>query len=471
MASNEEVDVIIQLADEPERSVAGRREVAFPRPAALQARRPVRELQSIRGLVTRVTGASLASLASDPQVKYISPDREIRSTTNYAQSAVGAISLHTQGFSGQGVGVAVIDSGVFTNHFDLRESNCTGYVLDYSENFVGDTPPDNGDSWGHGTAVAGLISSNGRCRAEGSGVSAATIANSPHLRLSGVAPGATLISLRVLDETGKGLDSNVIRAIDKAIWLKSNQPALKLRVINLSLGRPVRESYTLDPLCQAVERAWKAGIVVVVAAGNRGRTETLTDRRGRVYRIDGYGTIGSPGNDPYVITVGAANDKLSYSPADDVMASYSSKGPTAIDRIVKPDLIAPGNWVWTTRSKGDALSFKDPNRDFTAVLADIPAEATACKSTTSQYNLPPPWCFHIWFTGTVNPNMNTNTHGPYIRVSGTSFAAPLVSGAAALLLAKTPTLTPDAIKARLMRTARKNVFPASTTFTYTNPAR
>src|SRR5439155_14905992 len=110
-----------------------------------------------------------------------------------------------------------------------------------------------------------------------------------------------------------------------------------IRVLNLSLGRPIFESYTVDPLCQAVEAAWKAGIVVVVAAGNYGRDDAR--------KTKGYATIQSPGNDPYVITVGATNSKGTARPYDDSMASYSSKGPTAIDHIVKPDIVAPGNGV------------------------------------------------------------------------------------------------------------------------------
>jgi serine protease AprX len=110
----------------------------------------------------------------------------------------------------------------------------------------------------------------------------------------GIAPGANLLDLRVLDANGQGSDSAVIAAIETAIALKSKY---NVRVINLSLGRPVYESYKLDPLCQAVEAAWKAGIVVVVAAGNDGRDNSFGN--------DGYGTISSPANDPYVITVGA----------------------------------------------------------------------------------------------------------------------------------------------------------------------
>ena len=148
----------------------------------------------------------------------------------------------------------------------------------------------------------------------------------------GIAPNANLINLRVLDGTGAGTDSAVIAAIQKAISLKNTW---NIRVINLSLGRAVFESYTLDPLCKAVEYAWQNGIVVVAAAGNGGRDNTHT--------TNGYATITAPGNDPLVITVGAMKDERTLTRSDDMVASYSSKGPTLIDHVVKPDLVAPGN--------------------------------------------------------------------------------------------------------------------------------
>src|SRR6202041_4007157 len=133
---------------------------------------------------------------------------------------------------------------------------------------------------------------------------------------------------------GWASDSNVIRAIEQAIALKNTY---NIRVINLSLGRGIFVSYTQDPLCQAVESAWKAGIVVVVAAGNYGRVG--------VNGSNGYGTITAPGNDPYVITVGATKSNGSTSPSAETLASFSSKGPTTYDHVVKPDIMAPGNGV------------------------------------------------------------------------------------------------------------------------------
>ena len=177
------------------------------------------------------------------------------------------------------------------------------------------------DEFGHGTHVAGIIGGNGW-----------SSTGDFEVTFRGVAPKSLLINLRVLDENGVGSESAVIAAIQRAIELKS---VFNIRVINLSLGRPMSESYRFDPLCQAVEAAWKAGMVVVVAAGNHGRDDWAG--------AQGYGTIMAPANDPYVITVGAMKTRKTVVRADDRIASYSSKGPTAIDHIVKPDLVAPGN--------------------------------------------------------------------------------------------------------------------------------
>jgi len=175
----------------------------------------------------------------------------------------------------------------------------------------------------------------------------------------------------------------------------------------MSLGRPVFESYTLDPVDQAVEAAWKAGIVVVAAAGNNGRF-SLTN---------GFGTIGVPANDPAVITVGATMTETTNTRVDDQIASYSSKGPTTIDHIVKPDLVAPGNRMVSLRAAGSTLDMLFP-----------------------QYEVAPA-------SGTSK----------YYELSGTSMATPIVSGAVALMLQQNPTLTPDQVKARLMKTAWKGV--------------
>src|SRR6059058_4821232 len=176
----------------------------------------------------------------------------------------------------------------------------------------------------------------------------------------GIAPNANLVDLRVLDANGGGQEANVIAAIQTAIELKNTY---NIRVINLSLGRPVFESYTLDPLCQAVEQAWKAGIFVAVAAGNTGCDNS--------YGTNGYATIAAPGNDPYVITVGATNTNGTPNRNDDIMTSFSSKGPSVVDHIVKPDVVAPGNNVTSLRVPNSTLANLLPGDIITGTVTNV----------------------------------------------------------------------------------------------------
>lgn len=364
------------------------------------------DLRGMKAGAFRIPAGMLSVLANDPNVVHISPDRPVQASTysnnpDFYESAVLVQSAWNQ-YDGSGVGVAIIDSGI-TNNGEF------GSRILYNQSFVsGQTST--ADAYGHGTHVAGIVAGGG-LNSTGSNFSRTFV---------GVANNANLINLRVLDQNGSGTDSAVIAAIQQAIALKSTY---NIRVINLSLGRGVFESYTQDPLCQAVESAWKAGIVVVVAAGNNGRNNAVA--------TSGYGTINAPGNDPYVITVGAMKPEGTPDRADDLIASYSSKGPTLFDHIVKPDLVAPGNYV-------------------ISVLA-----STSATLYSSQNSIP---------TNYYNSQGSTAASTAYFKLNGTSMAAGVVSGAAALLLEKTPTLTPDQIKARLMKTAYKT-FPSSSTAT------
>jgi serine protease AprX len=358
-----------------------------------------RTFPNIRAGLFTVPAAALRGIAANPNVTYISPDRRLAGSLEFAEPTVGANIALQYGWNGTGVGVAVIDSGIDPDHPDLKPR------VVYSQSFV---PGDSGtnDVFGHGTHVAGIVGGNG------------TASTGPNYvyTFRGIAPKANLINLRALDSNGQGTDSTVISAIDQAIALKS---AHNIRVLNLSLGRTIQESYTLDPLCQEVQKAWEAGLVVVVAAGNNGRDNSMG--------ASGYGTITSPANSPYAITVGTMKDMGTMARGDDLIASYSSKGPTLLDHVVKPDLVAPGNNI------ASALA------SYGSVLAQL-------------------------YPGNIVPvsYYKANGNGPaaYLHLSGTSMATPMVSGAAALLLQQQPSLTPDQVKARLMKTATKN-FPAT----------
>ncbi len=388
--AGEHVDVIIQFVQQP----AQKHFDKVKKHGGLFKKK----LHAVKGGLFTVPADELDSLANDPDVAYISPNRSLSGAADYFVATVGAdIAQYNIGLDGTGIGVAVIDSGV-NSHNDLENPNTGASRIVYSEGF---TPSGyTSDYYGHGSHVAGILAGNG-----------ADSASAGSLAYRGVAPKANIINLRVLKSDGSGDDASVIAAIDRAIQLKNTY---NIRVINLSLGRRVRESYTLDPLCQAVESAWRAGIVVVVAAGNFGRDNSMG--------TGGYGTIASPANDPYVITVGATNTLGTLSKGDDYVATFSSKGPSLIDHVVKPDLVAPGNSI-----------------------ASLLASSTSTLATNYPANK-----VYVWTDGSYRAR--------YLRLSGTSMAAPVVSGAVALLLQKTPSLNPDQVKARLMKTAWKN-FP------------
>ncbi len=187
----------------------------------------------INATVTTVTGSSLNNLAKDPNVVYITPDRPVRGKLDYTTAAVNASAAWSAGLTGAGVGVAVIDSGI-NKVPDLSLLAGLGTRVVYSQDFVGGNGQ---DAYGHGTHVAGIIASNG--------TSSSCLNCTRTFR--GIAPGANVLDFRVLDENGQGSDSSVIAAIEQAIALKNTY---NIRVINLSLGGPIIESYAQDPLCQ-----------------------------------------------------------------------------------------------------------------------------------------------------------------------------------------------------------------------------
>jgi serine protease AprX len=340
------------------------------------------------GQVAIVPDTALDRLARRPEVAGISLDRAVRSTMERTTSSTGARWVTEQlGVTGSGVGVATIDSGVNPWHEDLD-----GRIVHFAD-FV-NAQFAAYDDYGHGTHVAGIIAGSGRA--------SALNGQDSHAR-RGVAPGAHLVVLKALDVTGNGFTSNVIAAIDYAI---ANRATYNIRILNLSVAAGVYESFNTDPLTLAARRAVDSGIVVVAAAGNRGR-----DAAGQPQ----YGGIASPGNAPWVLTIGATSELGTADRRDDVVAVFSSRGPSPIDENAKPDLVAPGVNIESTADPSSTLFGANPSS-------------------------------RLW--GAARSGSE-----PYLSLTGTSMAAPVVAGAIALMLEANPALTPNAVKAILEYTA------------------
>ncbi|MBZ5535106.1 MAG: S8 family peptidase [Acidobacteriia bacterium] len=365
-----------------------------------------KEFWVITGLAAEVEIRGLDELAQIPGIEGISEDHVVRPSNDITVKAVGAdIARMEYGVEGNGIGIAVLDSGVSPHGRDLDGSPRTGSRILVQWSTVGSTgnalanAGSMDDSYGHGTHVAGIIAGSG---GESDGA------------LSGIAPKAKVISVKVLGDDGSGYVSDVIEGIQ---WVIQNRFKYNIRIINLSLGHPVTESYKTDPLAQACEAAVRAGIVVVVAAGNYGK-----DEFGKIV----YGGITSPGHDPQVITVGATKSQGTPFRSDDAIADYSSRGPTAFDLLSKPDLVAAGNRV---------KSIADPSPNMNDLFDLFPQN----RVDPSYYSSP---------GGTEIKKVH------YFTLSGTSMATAVVSGTVALMLQAHPDLTPNLVKAILMVTAQ-----------------
>ncbi len=362
---------------------------------------PGRRLVSLGGQLAEVPDAALLALASSASVDRVSLDRPVVATMERTSATIGATWVRQNlAYDGRGIGIAVIDSGVTAWHDDLTDDAVTYREPDgiptitiaqrvvHFVDFVGQLPSAY-DDFGHGTHVAGIIAGNGY---DSSGARA------------GVAPGARLVVLKVLDASGRGYIGNVLSAIDYAI---AHRDEFNIRVINLSVAAGVYESYRTDPLTLAARRAVEAGIVVVTAAGNLGRNAEGATQ---------YGGITAPGNAPWVLTVGGSSHMGTTARTDDVVAGFSSRGPTFLDYTAKPDLVAPGVGLESLSDPGSSLYAAYPE----------------------------------WRLGGTVPTW----YPPYFSLSGTSMAAPVVSGTVALMLQANPSLTPNAVKAILQYTAQ-----------------
>src|SRR2546421_2934881 len=333
----------------------------------------VRSLNSIDGVAVELTGAQIVALAADKHVSAIAADARVRLSAATATSVapqekwpyVTGVGKYA---TAPAATIAIVDSGI-----DATRPEFAGRI---AANVNLSTLPNNspGDGRGHGTFVAGIAAGD-------------------YPGHAGTAPSARIVSLDVMDDQGMARTSDVIAAVD---WILANRSRYGIRVANFSLHSSVANSFMYDPLDKAVERLWLAGVVVVAAAGNYG---SPTGASGVPY---------SPGNDPFVITVGASDTGRSVSTNDDVAEPWSAYGYT-LDGFAKPELAAPGRYM----------------------VGPVPVGATLYSERPD----------HV-----VEPG--------YMELSGTSFAAPIASGVAALILGRHPEYTPDQVKGALMLGAK-----------------
>ena len=348
-----------------------------------------RPLPLVHGLAATLPPAGVRALADDDVVTGLTPDTPVAvqgTTSDDVRDPVhlretGVLAARAAGATGDGVTVALVDTGVA----DVPDLD--GRVVEVTDDATGaraDCMDLSGedlcsDSYGHGTFIAGLIAGDGTA-SEG--------------RHTGAAPAARILSVKVAGRDGVSDVSTVLAAIQ---WVVSFRDRYDIEVLNLSLGTDSTEPWHTDPLNYAVERAWDAGITVIVSAANLGPEP---------------GTVTKPADDPLVLTVGSVDDRGTPALDDDRLPAFSSRGPTR-DGLAKPDVVAPGAHLPSLRAPGSLIE---------ELYGD-------------------------------------SGQGAYRRGSGTSMSAGVVSGAVALLLQQRPDLTPDQVKALLRSTARPVASP------------
>ena len=260
-------------------------------------------LPIIDGFAGNMTTDTIYKIVNSPEIDYISFDSKVYTLLDIATSTMDVTFPHDKGYQGEGITIAVIDTGVAPHDDLIRPDN---RIIGFKDIINKKELPY--DDNGHGTHVAGIIAGNGY---------------SSKGKYMGIAPKANILAIKALDENGGGSTSKVIEAISYVIDTKEKY---NTKILNLSIGTPANSTCEKDPLCKAVEKAVQAGLIVVVAAGNNGPEE---------------GTILSPGTSRYAITVGAVDDKRTIDHSDDTIAQFSSRGPTNEGEL-KPDIVAPG---------------------------------------------------------------------------------------------------------------------------------
>jgi serine protease AprX len=325
--------------------------------------------RSINGIAATLKGGELWGLSHNPNILSITPDLPVASTdieeSGLWRDTVGANQVPSLTGIANLPAIAIVDSGLDTT----KTQDFPNVVA--SVNLNSDNPGATGDDEGHGTMVSGI--------AAGAGM------------YPGVVPGAPLVSIRTADANGASHTSDIIAACD---WILQHQAQYDIRVANFSLVSEAQTSFTNDPLDAAVEQLWFHGIFVVTAAGNFGAP-------GGVFMAH------APGNDPFVMTVGALDTNGTSDPTDDFTAPWSAYGFTG-DGFFKPDISAPGRWIAAPVPVGSTLATTAPDR-------------------------------------IVAPG--------YMWMSGTSLSSPMVAGAADAILALHPDWTPGQVKGALMVSA------------------
>jgi subtilisin family serine protease len=360
-----------------------------------------RQLKVINGFSASVPASQVEQLRGSPGVQAVTENEPVRmQAAAYAPTtdagslynttlATGAQAYWKAGYTGKGIDVAVIDTGTAP----VPGLAGTGKLVNGPDLSFESQAPNLRylDTYGHGTHMAGIIAGRGDAAVAGRYAGDTT-------NFLGMAPDARIVSVKVADSMGAADVSQVIAAID---WVVQNKTTggLNIRVLNLSFGTNTNHPYTIDPLCHAVEAAWRKGITVVAATGNAG-----------YYMTPGGPGLTSPARDPYVLSVGATDNMRTLSTSDDRVASFSSSGVVGVGGTKNPDLVAPGKSIISLGVPG---SFIDQTYGWAGAVT-----------------------------------------GGYMRGSGTSQATAVVSGAAALVLQKHPTWTNNQVKALLTMTAR-----------------
>ena len=293
--SKEEIPVIIRIKNKDSNKLST---LVFNKSGRVKYNLPL-----IGGVACHMQLDAIQEMSNHPDIEYISFDRKVFTLLDVASESIGAQIPQNEGYKGEGITVAVIDTGV-SPHSDLTRPK--NRIVGFKDFIKDKTRPY--DDNGHGTHVAGIIASNGI---------------SSNGKYKGVAPEANILGVKALDESGSGNTSDIVSAIQ---WVIETKDVYNTKVLNISLGSPATDPLHSDPLVHACNEAVNAGLTVVVAAGNSGPSKK---------------TILSPGNSPNVITVGAIDDNKTPELNDDTIADFSSRGPTK-SGYKKPDVVAPG---------------------------------------------------------------------------------------------------------------------------------